>query len=55
MMARAMANVGTCVGFVQPGSLSLVHVDVDRATRTLLASSIIVWLTVPTWTFLPTK
>lgn len=35
--ASAIAMVGTCVGLVQPGSLSLVHVV--RATRTRLARS----------------
>lgn len=55
MMARAMASVGTCVGLVQPGSLSLVHVEVPRATSTLLASSSMVWVTEPASTALPAK
>lgn len=55
MMASAMASVGTWVGFVQPGSLSLVHVEVPRATRTLVASSIIVRLVEPTSIPLPAK
>lgn len=54
-MARTMARVGTCVGLVQPGSLSLVHVEVARATRTLLASCIIVRLAEPTCAPLPAK
>jgi len=40
--ASAIAMVGTCVGLVQPGSSSLVHVV--RATRTRLARSTSVWV-----------
>lgn len=54
MMASAMATVGTWVGFVQPGSLSLVHSELARATRTrvALSKSFKDWLGllgVPTW------
>jgi hypothetical protein len=50
-MARAMANVGTWVGFVQPGSLSLVHVGSARAARTRVTVSAIVFVAavVPMW------
>jgi hypothetical protein len=37
MAAKAIAIVGTCVGLVQPGSLSFVQVV--RAIRTRLALS----------------
>ena len=39
MMASTMAIVGTSVGFVHPGSLSFVHSDAARATRTRVALS----------------
>jgi hypothetical protein len=49
-----MANVGTWVGFVQPGSLSLVHVGSARAARTRVTVWAIVLLAavvvVPMWT-----
>lgn len=40
---------------MQPGSLSLVHVELLRATRTLVASSMIVRLEEPTSIPLPAK
>lgn len=43
-IARAMASVGTCVGLVQPGSLSFVHVESARASSTRLARSTMVRL-----------
>jgi hypothetical protein len=46
MAASAIAKVGTWVGFVQPGSLSFVQVELARATRTRLARSTSVWVLV---------